>query len=158
MFPLMTEDLPTRLPVFYTRGPQVSIIRQILNFLGCLAILPVYYLITSYSRFPLTLDLLLSVFVAEYNRYANEMRRQRVYTPPSTPAATDLEKAADLLPSSHIGPDCIAVVVGYREDPELFGRALQSYKTAEGCRFTLVGVDGEQGPDMEMVQVFQKVL
>ncbi|GLI73655.1 hypothetical protein PoHVEF18_001875 [Penicillium ochrochloron] len=51
----------------------------------------------------------------------------------------------------------MAAIVGYREDPELFARALDSYKTAAECRFVLVGVDGDETPDMEMVRVFQEV-
>ena len=51
----------------------------------------------------------------------------------------------------------MAAIVGYREDPELFARALDSYKTAAECRFVLVGVDGDDTPDMEMVRVFQEV-
>jgi hyaluronan synthase len=51
----------------------------------------------------------------------------------------------------------MATIVGYREDPDLFTRALDSYKTAAECRFVLVGVDGDDTPDMEMVDVFQGV-
>ncbi|KAJ5232216.1 hypothetical protein N7468_005172 [Penicillium chermesinum] len=51
----------------------------------------------------------------------------------------------------------MAAIVGYREDPELFARALGSYKSVKECRFVLVGVDGNEVPDMEMVQVFQNV-
>lgn len=54
-------------------------------------------------------------------------------------------------------PATIAQVVGWKEDPELFSRALASYQTAEGLRFLLVGVDGDLTEDMEMVDVFQKV-
>lgn len=165
-----TTTTTTRLPVFYSRGPHVSIVRQCLNFLGCLVIIPIYYLITGHSRYPLTLDLLISIFVAEYNRYSNENRRHRAYHAPphhalpqnsQNSAAVDLEKAAAvsmLSPKSpNMAPECMAAVVGYREDPELFARALESYRTAEGCRFVLAGVDGDQAPDMEMVQVFRKV-
>ncbi|KAI9929719.1 hypothetical protein ASPWEDRAFT_41067 [Aspergillus wentii DTO 134E9] len=145
--------LSTRFPAFYSRGPVVSVARQFVNFLGCLVILPVYWFITKFSRHPLTLDILISIFVAEFNRYANEGRRRTLYKSNTT---ADIEKRA-LSPCFDIGPDCMSVVVGYREDPDLFSRALQSYKTAQGCRFLLVGVDGDNGPDLEMVDVFQQV-
>jgi hyaluronan synthase len=51
----------------------------------------------------------------------------------------------------------MAAIVGYREDPDLFYRALESYKATEGLDFTLVGVDGDQAADMDMVRVFQMV-
>lgn len=51
----------------------------------------------------------------------------------------------------------MATIVGYREDPDLFARALDSYKSAAECRFVLVGVDGDDTPDMEMVHVFKGV-
>lgn len=51
----------------------------------------------------------------------------------------------------------MAAIVGYREDLALFVRALESYKDAAECRFVLVGVDGDDTPDMEMVRVFQQV-
>ncbi|KAB8074414.1 hypothetical protein BDV29DRAFT_173703 [Aspergillus leporis] len=152
-----TEKLSTRLPIFQQRGPDVPIWRQFLNFLGCILVLPVYYFITGYSRHPLTLDILISIFVAEFNRYGNENRRRRLYGLDAPPKPKDdPEKAFGLLNNSHMGPECMAVVVGYREDPELFRRALDSYKRADGCRFLLIGVDGDEKPDMDMVRVFQE--
>ncbi|KAB8229487.1 hypothetical protein BDV23DRAFT_182447 [Aspergillus alliaceus] len=151
-----TEKLSTKLPIFQQRGPDVPVWRQFLNFVGCALILPVYYFITGYSRHPLTLDILISIFVAELNRYANEGRRRRLYgLDAPTKAKEDPEKAL-ISPIPHMGPECLAVVVGYREDPELFRRALDSYKHADSCRFILVGVDGDDKPDMDMVRVFQE--
>jgi hyaluronan synthase len=51
----------------------------------------------------------------------------------------------------------MAQVVGWKEEPELFSRALESYREAEGLRFLLVGVDGDSAEDMEMLDVFHKV-
>lgn len=72
-------------------------------------------------------------------------------------AVQDLEKASYLLTNTEKATECMAAIVGYREDPDLFARALDSYKTAAECRFVLVGVDGDDTPDMEMVRVFQQV-
>ncbi|PWY80584.1 hypothetical protein BO70DRAFT_387603 [Aspergillus heteromorphus CBS 117.55] len=141
--------------VFHARGPEVSRLRQFLNFLGCILILPVYYILTAYTRHPLTLDVLVTIFAAEYNRYTNECRRRKLYG--QDKALQDAEKAIPRLSPAGPGPDCMAAVVGYREDPALFARALESYNSAEGCRFVLVGIDGDEEADMEMVRVFQKV-
>ena len=151
----LDEKLYPRASVFRQQGPDVSRFRQFLNFLGCLVVLPIYSVITAYTRHPLTLDILLTIFAAEFNRFSNENRRQRLYG--ATRSIKDLEKAMHTLPNTGMSPDCMAAIVGYREDPELFARALESYKFAAECRFVLIGVDGDQGPDMEMVRVFQQV-
>lgn len=143
--------------MFHEKGPDVSRFRQFLNFLGCIIVLPIYSVITSYTRHPLTLDILLTIFAAEYNRYANENRRRRLNSPSPSRTIQDPEKACYFLDNADPGPECMAAIVGYREDPELFARALDSYKNAAECRFVLVGVDGDDEPDMEMVHVFQKV-
>lgn len=152
---LLSEKLPPRASaaVFQQHGPEVSRFRQFLNALGCLVVLPIYSVITGYTRHPLTLDILLTIFAAEFNRFSNENRRQRLYGP--TRSVKDPEKAIYALPDR--GPECMATIVGYREDPMLFARALESYKAVPECRFVLTGVDGDQGPDMEMIRVFQQV-
>lgn len=149
----------TRLPEYYTRGRAISSFRQLLNFLGCLAILPCFYLIVGRSRYPMTLDILFSIFLTEFNRYANEGRRSRFSSHQTdTGAVYDTEKAP--APTEHgvlAGAETMAAVVGYREDPALFTRALESYKSARGCVFTLVSIDGDAAEDLEMMRVFCKV-
>ncbi|RAH86877.1 hypothetical protein BO86DRAFT_428717 [Aspergillus japonicus CBS 114.51] len=142
-------------PIIPQRGPQVPLLRQMLNGLGCLLVLPLYYYLTAATRHPLTLDLLLTILAAEYNRFTNERRRRRVSQPTAAAAAADPEKPRVM--EAHSAPDCMAAVVGYREDPGLFARALNSYRAAEGCRFMLVGIDGDEEADMEMVRVFQNI-
>lgn len=153
----LQEKLIPRLSVFQDRGPEVSRFRQFLNFLGCLLILPLYYVMTAYTAHPLTLDILLTIFAAELNRFVNERRRRRLYGVDNAASTPDAEKAIQKLANSELGPDCMAAVVGYREDPELFARALESYKSTRECRFLLVGIDGDEAPDMEMIKVFQHV-
>lgn len=150
-----SEKLYPRLSSFHERGPEVSRFRQILNLLGCLIVLPIYSVITGYARHPLTLDILLTIFSAEFNRFMNEGRRQKLQDPPQKDQ--DLEKASILSPKLNEGAECMATIVGYREDPELFARALESYKNIPECRLVLVGVDGDDVPDMEMIRVFQQV-
>lgn len=146
---------PSRFSMFQQRGPDVSPFRQFLNFAGCIIVLPIYSIITAYTRHPLTLDVLLTIFAAEYNRFTNESRRRKLQGP--SRSVQDPEKASYLSASPDRATECMAAIVGYREDPELFARALDSYKLAAECRFILVGVDGDDVPDMEMVRVFQNV-
>ncbi|KAJ5988768.1 hypothetical protein N7481_003978 [Penicillium waksmanii] len=150
-----SEKLYPRLSSFHERGPEVSRLRQILNLLGCLIVLPIYSVITGYARHPLTLDILLTIFSAEFNRFMNEGRRQKLQDLPQK--GQDLEKASISSPKVNEGAECMATIVGYRENPELFARALESYKNIPECRLVLVGVDGEDVPDMEMIRVFQQV-
>ncbi|KAJ5888203.1 hyaluronan synthase [Penicillium taxi] len=149
------EKLYTRLPMFEQRGPEISRFRQFLNFLGCLIVIPVYSYITGYTRHPLTLDILLTIFAAEYNRFSNENRRRQIRSPAQ--ATQDVEKGSHISGNHAQESECMAAIVGYREDPELFSRALDSYKGVAECRFLLVGVDGNEQPDMEMVRVFKQV-
>ncbi|KAJ5103313.1 hypothetical protein N7532_003842 [Penicillium argentinense] len=149
------DKMYPRLSSFQERGPEVSRFRQFLNLLGCLIVLPIYSVITGYTRHPLTLDILLTIFSAEYNRFMNENRRRKLHGQPQK--IQDLEKASLVSPNANRGPECMAAIVGYREDPELFARALESYKNISECRLVLVGVDGDDVPDMEMIRVFQNV-
>lgn len=86
----------------------------------------------------------------------NEGRRQKLQDLPQK-GGQDLEKARIMSPNAGEGAECMATIVGYREDPELFARALGSYKNIPECRLVLVGVDGDDVPDMEMTRVFQEV-
>lgn len=115
----------TERSMFQHRGPDISRFRQFLNFLGCLVIIPVYYVITGYTLHPLTLDVLLTIIAAEYNRFANENRRGRLYRglDGGSQAGKDPEKAIGPGPGPEPGPECMAAIVGYREDPGLFARA-----------------------------------
>lgn len=146
---------PSRYSMVQQQGPDVSRFRQFLNLIGCIIVLPIYSIITGYTRHPLTLDILLTIFAAEYNRYTNETRRRQLQG--SSRIVQDPEKANYPPMTTDRATECMAAIVGYREDPELFARALDSYKLASECRFVLVGVDGDDVPDMEMVRVFQNV-
>jgi len=145
----------TQASMLQNRGPHVSRFRQFLNLLGCIIVLPLYLRLTHFTQYPAVLDMMMTIFAAEYNRFANETRRQRLKAPPQV--AQDPEKAISRTTDTAGATECMATVVGYREDPELFARALESYKTSSTCRFVLVGVDGDGTPDMEMVRVFQEV-
>ncbi|KAJ5908321.1 hypothetical protein N7495_001003, partial [Penicillium taxi] len=134
-------------------GLSISPYQQCLNFIGCVLILAIYVGTLCYTRYPLTLDILLTVLATEYNRYANESRRQRLPNPTLGKKSHIFRKT----PRNIIQEvDSMALIVGYREDSELFARALKSYDTVAECRFILVGVDGDDAPDLEMIRVFKQ--
>ncbi|CAM1504642.1 Fc.00g022330.m01.CDS01 [Cosmosporella sp. VM-42] len=100
----------------------------------------------------------MTVALTELNRLINERRRRNFYQQESRPYENIISEKIDLeLQPATPRLDCMAAVVGWREDPALFTRALQSYKTARSCVFLLVGVDGDQEPDQDMVNVFNEV-
>ena len=53
--------------------------------------------------------------------------------------------------------DVISTVVGWREEEGLFEACLKSYKAARGCRFLIIGVDGDTVEDMAMIDVHERV-
>lgn len=151
-----------REPVVQGHPPSAS--RLLLNSLGCLLSLPIYYFSTVHSRYPVTLDIVITIALTEINRYIVEGRRQdfaRSLHTPSFDQHLDEKKewsgrhleAQPCLPNA----DCMAAVVGWREDPSLYARALQSYKSAKTCTFFLAGIDGDEAEDQDMVNVFCQV-
>ncbi|KAH7318507.1 hypothetical protein B0I35DRAFT_432226 [Stachybotrys elegans] len=165
--------------------PHVSTLRKIFNFLGCIAAFPFYWFIVAQLPYVITLDTILSILLAELNRFANERRRikfyeqetcvrdkadpekgekseknekfgLRTFTTPRFPSTSFLTSSPPRLPTT-FRLQIMAAVVGWREDPSLFTRALESYKYASGCRFLLVGIDGDDAQDEEMMNVFNHV-
>lgn len=156
--------------------PHTSWARQFLNLLGCLLLLPLFHAATVYTRWPATVDLCLAVGLAELCRFANDRRRaawREAGAPPrrekeedddvewkgASGTTTTIRAVGDNDSSSDnaLAAEAMASIVGWREDPALWRRCLESYKHAAGCRFVLVGIDGHNADDKEMVDVFQKV-
>ncbi|CAG9951112.1 unnamed protein product, partial [Clonostachys rosea f. rosea IK726] len=145
----------------------VSVLRQVVNVLGCIASLPLYWFITVHCRWPVTLDLIITIGLAELNRYINEGRRLAFLDEASYDSESDIEEKnhheihALRIDEKSMSPvesgsassrlDCLAAIVGWREDPSLFTRALESYRTTQNCAFVLVGIDGNEAEDMDMV-------
>ncbi|KAK8108885.1 hypothetical protein PG984_014686 [Apiospora sp. TS-2023a] len=150
--------------------PKVSLLRQVVNVIGCLCIFPLYRAAGVNTRYPATVDLLISIFFAEYCRFTNEGRRialseRKLASSRKEPDllldggdVDDEEATLGLAPSEPAGPsdDAVAMIVGWREDPELWRRCLESYKTATGWAFLIVGIDGDEPDDQEMINVFQE--
>lgn len=143
----------------HSNGRHVSVLRKILNIIGCLLIIPASYLATVQSLYPLTLDILIAIILGESNRFVNERRRMSLRAQASLSEKNGSDKEKSDLETQKPPPrlDCIAAVVGYREDPELFTRALESYKSARCQSFILVGIDGDDTEDQDMVDVFSQV-
>lgn len=131
--------------------------------IGCVLAIPVFYLTAVHSRYPVTLDILITIALTELNRFVVEGRRmalrwrQRYYERP--PLQEKLEWDPLDLESQRHAPrlECVAAVVGWREDPSLYARALDSYKSASTCVFLLAGIDGDEEEDQEMVKTFSRV-
>ncbi|KAI3395313.1 hypothetical protein diail_1469 [Diaporthe ilicicola] len=105
--------------------------------------------------------MLLTIILAELNRFVIQRRREKLHDLKSQDESPVREKEDWLKWELNVEKavprlDCMAAVVGWREDPDLFARALQSYKTAEGCTFLLVGIDGDEVDDQDMVDVFNQ--
>lgn len=138
-----------------SKGRYVSAFRRLLNIVGCIFIIPFFYLATVQSLFPMTMDMIINVILTEYNRFANERRRTSFQTKPNGSTRKELDDLETQSPTPKV--NCMATIVGYREDPDLFFRALESYKSARGPSFILLGIDGDAAEDQEMVDVFNTV-
>ncbi|KAJ5714095.1 hyaluronan synthase [Penicillium malachiteum] len=97
--------------------------------------------------------MILSIVLAEYCRWGNNQRRRRAVLQEENGQLGLAEKGK----SSEQRLDCVAAVVGYREEPALWRTALNSYSQAQNCRFLLICIDGDAEEDREMVEVFQNL-
>jgi len=86
------------------------------------------------------MDLILRIFLAERNA-ADNLRRLSSW------------KAR---PGESPNTQVIVSIVGYREDPLLFKNCLERYLKS-GSKYLVVGVDGNQPEDENMVRVFRNV-
>lgn len=140
--------------------PHVSWFRQSLNLIGCILIVPLYRAAAVNTWYPATVDLLISILLAEFCRFNNESRRI-AYRDAEAQLRykDDIEKNALKVADQPGGATCetLAAVVGWREDPNLWERCLESYKTARRCKFLLAGIDGNESDDLEMVDIFKQV-
>lgn len=161
-------------PQVVTKGRHTTLLRMALNVIGCLVSIPAYWAITVHSRYPVTLDLVFTILLTELNRLVNEGRRIQFYEedspepllPPrdegyGSYTSTPYDEKnmsfmeSQIMPQSRL--DSMAAVVGWREDPALFTRALESYKNTKHCTFMLIGIDGDDAADGDMVDVFNTV-
>lgn len=130
-----------------------SLWHQVLNITLCAVLAVVMFgFVRKHSHFfPITLEVLCQIFLAETNRRKS---RRRVRKLKRELNSDDLEKKV-LEPSSDF--TCLASVVGYREDPKVFAKCLGSFKGCPGLQTLLVGIDGNEAQDVEMANIVRTV-
>jgi hyaluronan synthase len=131
-----------------------SVVRQIYNTILCVT---VFFIIFRYLRryvsfFPITIESIWQIGLAEVNRRKNVERVKKLE---QTLSQADVEKGVQ--EKGDVAVRCMASVVGYREEANLWRRALQSYLDSPGLEIMLIGIDGDHDGDMEMVSVAQQV-
>lgn len=126
--------------------------KQILNAsLGLVALWWVFRQLRLYVFFfPITLESIFQILLAEFNRQKN-IRRVRSL---AVKSAGDEEKG---LSTDDTSVRTIASIVGYREEPTLFRKCLASYLDSPGLEIVLVGIDGDMDEDMQMVEIAEEV-
>jgi hyaluronan synthase len=125
---------------------------QFLNAVLCVVAFTIIflYLHRYVTAFPITIESIWQISLAEVNRRKNIKRIQRI-----TPVGDEelgLKEGEKKSVVRHM-----ASVVGYREEPGLFKKCLQSYRNSAGLEIMLVGIDGDQAEDMEMVRIAGEV-
>lgn len=126
---------------------------QILNVSLCvtLALVLFAYVRKNVYFFPITLEAIWQISLAETNRRKSK-RRVRNLKRELDP--DDVEKKP-LDDTSYF--KCLASVVGYREDPTVFTKCMESYNGCIGLETLLVGIDGDEAQDVEMANIVRKV-
>ena len=143
----------------------VSTFDKCYNFFGCILAAFFYFYLLLKSNNLWSIDTAFNIFLAEYTAWSNEKLRKKGAGEelPMSEKSHDLSivEKGDYFSPMNGSPDCklgcIAQVVGYREDPTIFTKALESYVQADGCRLVLACIDGNGLEDQVMVDVFQKV-
>lgn len=98
--------------------------------------------------YPVTVETIFQIALAEVNRQRSK-RRVRVLETPK-----DAEWG---LKEKQLHIRYMASVVGYREDVTIFKKCMESYRDSPGLKVLLVGIDGNQIPDMDMANVVRNV-
>ncbi|KAI9170644.1 Hyaluronan synthase 2 [Paramyrothecium foliicola] len=154
----MDSDISEQMRFPIQGPPHVSSIRRVLNAVGCLLAFPIFWVTTVGSRWPVTLDLIITIILTELNRFNNQRRRAKLHNQQTQVSKkTDIETAMSDTQSPNINLQSMAAVVGWREHPPVFKQALESYRAAKGCAFVLIGIDGDEEEDIDMVRVFEEV-
>jgi hyaluronan synthase len=128
--------------------------RQVFNAVLCIACFTAIFL---YFRryvylFPITCESIWQISLAEVNRRKN-IRRIRLLEQ----KFDSIDEENGIKDKAQTAVRQIASVVGYREEPNLFRKCLQSYPGSPGLEIMLVGIDGDGDGDMEMVRIAEEV-
>ncbi|RDW71628.1 hypothetical protein BP6252_08191 [Coleophoma cylindrospora] len=119
------------------------------NYVLCVLIACLIIYIFPSLQFPISIYTIYSIGLTEITKHKNRSRLSKFKD------AEDDEFDVERLPLQPISS--IATIVGYREEPSLYQRALESYQDQNDVRILIAGIDGNEDSDMEMVNVFNKV-
>ena len=132
--------------------PQPVRWKQILN--AATGLLLLWWLYRYFRRyvewFPITIESLLQIVLSEFNRQKNLRRVASL----DHDSASDEEKGFG---ARKRATRCLASVVGYREEPTVFRKCLQSYYRSPGLEVIVIGIDGDQSEDLLMVEIAEEV-
>ncbi|EOD52497.1 putative glycosyltransferase family 2 protein [Neofusicoccum parvum UCRNP2] len=131
--------------------------RLILNsILGLAFWILTFFLRQKTSSFlPLTLDTLGQILLTDITRQKSARALAQLQR---KTAHADAEHSAAAGRGNAAGVPYLVSIVGYREEEALFRRCLQSYRTTcTGAATLLVGIDGDEPEDLEMVATVRSV-
>ncbi|GME59640.1 Glycosyltransferase family 2 [Neofusicoccum parvum] len=131
--------------------------RLILNsILGLAFWILTFFLRQKTSSFlPLTLDTLGQILLTDITRQKSARALAQLQR---KTAHADAEHSAAAGRGNAAGVPYLVSIVGYREEEALFRRCLQSYRTTcTGAATLLVGIDGDEPEDLEMVAAVRSV-
>ncbi|EKG21103.1 hypothetical protein MPH_01588 [Macrophomina phaseolina MS6] len=101
---------------------------------------------------PLTVDTIWQIVLTDISRQKSKRALTELKAKVSTHEA---EKSG--IRTSAAGVPYLISIVGYREEEKLFRKCLETYKTCTGVTTIMVGIDGNESEDMEMVRAVQTV-
>ncbi|KAK7730065.1 hypothetical protein SLS57_001725 [Botryosphaeria dothidea] len=101
--------------------------------------------------FPLLIEGVLQIFFSELNHHKQHRRYQRFEE-----QSNDVEELGE---KAVARTECVGAVIGYREDPNLFRKCLESYRddASRTVRVLVIGIDGNDDEDMKMVRTAEHV-
>lgn len=101
--------------------------------------------------FPLLIEGVLQIFFSELNHRKQHRRYQRFEE-----QSNDVEELGE---KALARTECVGAVIGYREDPNLFRKCLESYRddASRTVRVLVIGIDGNDDEDMKMARTAEHV-
>jgi hyaluronan synthase len=105
------------------------------------------------AGFPLLVEAILQIILSEINRRRQSIRLKQA-------EGENDSKDLEHLDLKSIWPTpCVGSVVGYREDPLVFQKCLESYHQDfdKALKVLVIGIDGNELEDLEMVKTAESV-
>lgn len=139
--------MPTR--ILWPHEATKSIIRA---FYLIVTILLAFKVVVRYTYgFPLLIEGVLQIILSEVN-HRKQTRRYRQFEQQGQDCEGLGEEASRRT-------ECVGAVIGYREDPVIFRKCLESYRDDSSCAVSVlvVGIDGNEAEDLQMIGTVEKV-